>query len=214
MRPVSGEARRGRRLGLGKIGVPVVALATGLTLAACGSGSSSNGSSSGGSSSSTQASLSAAQWANQVCGRITTWVNQLQSASNNAVSGLNGSDLPAIKTQFVNFLGGAVASTNTMISGVQAAGAPSVPNGRAISQGLVGGLQGIQTAFVQAQNQAQALPADNPTALSKGAQGLATSLETAGNQVKTSLNNLDQRYPSNELDAALKNQAACQPLTQ
>jgi hypothetical protein len=139
-------------------------------------------------------------------------VNQLQSSSNNAVSGLSGSDLPQIKTQFVNFLGGAVASTNTMISGVQAAGAPSVPNGRAISQGLVSGLQGIQTAFVQAQTQAQALPADNPTALSSGAQGLANTLENAGNQAKTSLNSLDQRYPSADLDAALKNQAACQSL--
>jgi hypothetical protein len=184
------------------------ALATGLTFAACTGGSSSSGSG----TSSTQASLSASQWANQVCGKITTWVNQLQSSSNNAVSGLNGSNLQQIKTQFVNFLGGAVASTNTMISGVQTAGTPSVPNGRAISQGLVSGLQGIQSAFVQAQAQAQALPADNPTALSNGAQGLANSLENAGNQVKTSLNSLDQRYPSSELDAALKNQAACQSL--
>jgi hypothetical protein len=139
-------------------------------------------------------------------------VNELQSSSNNAVSGLTGTNLVQIKTQFVNFLGGAVSSTNTMISGVQAAGVPNVPNGRAISQGLVSGLQGIQTAFVQAQTQAQGLPADNPTALSNGAQGLATSLENAGNQVKTSLNSLDQKYPSTELDAALRNQAACQSL--
>ena len=196
--------RRGTR----RSGLPVAALASVLALAACGGGSSSNGSS----SSSTRASLSATQWAGQVCGRITTWVNQLQSSSNNAVSGLNGTNLQQIKTQFVNFLGGAVSSTNVMISGVQAAGAPAVPNGRAIAQGLVSGLQGIQSAFVQAQTQAQALPADNPTALSSGAQGLATSLENAGNQVKTSLNSLDQRYPSTELDAALRNQAACQSL--
>jgi hypothetical protein len=139
-------------------------------------------------------------------------MNQLQSSSNNTGSGLNGSDLQQIKTQFVNFLSGALASTNTMISGVQAAGAPSVPNGRAISQGLVSGLQGIQTAFVQAQTQAQALPADNPTALNNGAQQLIASLKNEGNQVKTSLNSLDQRYPSADLDAALKNQAACQSL--
>src|SRR5437899_10252546 len=132
-------------------GVVAVTLAIGLALAACGGGSSSSGSG----SSSTQASLSASQWANQVCGRITTWVNELQSSSNNAVSGLTGTNLAQIKAQFVNFLGGAVASTNTMISGVQAAGAPAVPNGQAISQGLVSGLQGIQSAFVQAQTQAQ-----------------------------------------------------------
>ncbi len=193
--------------------VSVAGLAVVLTLAACGGGSSSSGSSSSGSSSSsTQAALTASQWANQVCGKITAWVGQLQSSSNSAVSGLNGTDLQQIKNQFVNFLGGAVASTNTMISGVQAAGAPSVQNGRAISQGLVSGLQGIQSAFAQAQTQAQALPADNPAALSSGAQGLANSLQNAGNQVKTSLNSLDQKYPSSDLDAALKNQAACQSL--
>jgi hypothetical protein len=202
----------GHRARLGRCTVPAAALAAALVLAACSGGSSSSGSSSGGSSSSsTQPSLSASQWASQVCGRITTWVNELRGSSH-AVSGLNGSNLPQIKAQFVSFLGGAVASTNTMISGVQAAGAPSVPNGRAIAQGLVSGLQGIQSAFVQAQNQAQALPSNNPTALNNGAQALSTSLQNAGNQVKTSLNSLDQRYPSAELDAALRNQAACQPL--
>jgi hypothetical protein len=190
-----------------------VALATALSLAACSGGSSSGGSSaSGPSPSPSQASVSASRWAGEVCGRITTWVNQLQSSSNSAVSGLSGTNLQQIKSQFVNFLGGAVTSTNTMISGVQAAGAPAVPNGRAIAQGLVSGLQGIQSAFVQAQSQAQALPADNATALNNGAQALTTTLQNAGNQVKTSLNSLDQRYPSAELDAALRNQAACQPL--
>jgi hypothetical protein len=125
---------------------------------------------------------------------------------------LNGTDLQAIKTQFVNFLAGAAASTSTMISGVQEAGVPGVQHGQAISQGLVSGLQGIQTAFVQAQNQALALPTDNPTGLSNGAQALINSLQGAGNQIKTSLNSLDRRYSSPELDAALKNQAACQPL--
>jgi hypothetical protein len=147
-----------------------------------------------------------------VCGRITTWVNQLQTSSTSAASGFNGRDLQQIKSQYVNFLGGAVASTNTMISGVQAAGTPAVPNGRAFAEGLVGGLQSIQSAFVQAQNQAQALPADNATALNNAAQALTTSLQNAGNQVKTSLNSLNQRYPSTELEAALRNQAACQPL--
>jgi hypothetical protein len=139
-------------------------------------------------------------------------VNQLQTSSTSAASGFNGRDLQQIKSQYVNFLGGAVASTNTMISGVEAAGTPAVPNGRAFAQGLVGGLQSIQSAFVQAQSQAQALPADNATALNNAAQALTSSLQNAGNQVKTSLNSLSQRYPSAELEAALRNQAACQSL--
>lgn len=203
---VRGQTGGGRRAG--SVALSVVAVATGLTLTACTGGSSSSGSR----SSTTQSSVSASQWANQVCGRITTWVNQLQTSSTSAASGFKGRDLQQIKSQYVNFLGGAVASTNTMISGVEAAGTPAVPNGRAFAQGLVGGLQSIQSAFVQAQSQAQALPADNATALNNAAQALTSSLQNAGNQVKTSLNSLSQRYPSAELEAALRNQAACQSL--
>jgi hypothetical protein len=142
-----------------------------------------------------------------------TWSNQLQSGRSNVVTGVNGSSPQQAKTQFVNFLNGAVMSTDTMIAGVQAAGVPSVPNGRAISNGLVSGLQQIRSAFAQAQSQAQALPADNPAALSTGAQNLANTLTAAGNQVKTNLNSLNQRYASTELTAAFKNQTACQSLT-
>jgi hypothetical protein len=201
-------SRRRRRAGRIKL-ASAVALATGLTAAGCGGGSGSSGSS----SSSTQASLTASQWANRVCGNITTWVNQLQSSANNITSGLSSSDPQRIKTGFVNFLGGAVTATNTMVSGVKAAGFPSAANGRVYAQGLVSGLEGIQSAFVQAQNQAQALPADNPAALNNEGQALINSLDNAGNQVKTSLNSLSQRYPSSDLDAALKNQAACQSLS-
>jgi hypothetical protein len=147
-----------------------------------------------------------------VCGEITTWVNQVKGSANDISSGLNGSDLQQIKSQFVSFLGSAGASTNTMVSGVQAAGAPSVPNGRSFSQGLVRGLEGFQSAYVQAQTQAQALPADNAATLRSGIQGQLNSLQQTGNQVTTSLNSLVQRYPSAELDAALRNQAACQSL--
>jgi hypothetical protein len=181
------------------VGIPTAALSVALALGACGGGSSST--------------VNANHWAGQVCSRIVTWSNELQSGRSNVVTGVNGSSPQQAKTQFVNFLNGAVMSTDTMIAGVQAAGVPSVPNGRAISNGLVSGLQQIRAAFAQAQNQAQALPADNPAALSSGAQNLANTLTAAGNQVKTNLNSLNQRYASSELSAAFKNQTACQSLT-
>jgi hypothetical protein len=191
--------RTRRRRGEVWVGIPTAAIATILSLAACSGGSNS--------------AASANHWAGQVCSSIVTWSNQLQSGRNDALSGLNSSSTQQAKAKFVNYLNGAVMSTDTMIAGVQVAGVPSIPNGRAISDGLVSGLQQIRSAFAQAQSQAQALPADNPAALSSGAQNLSNTLTFAGNQVKTNLNSLNQRYASNEMSAAFKNQAACQPLS-
>jgi hypothetical protein len=141
------------------------------------------------------------------------WGNQLKTTGNNTGRDLTGANLGQIKTSLVNFYGGAVSSTDSMIAGVQAAGVPSVSNGQAISQGLVAGLHQIRSALAQAQTQAQALPTDNAAALNSGNQSLQNTITTAGNQVKTNLNSLNQRYASNELNAAFKNQAACQTLS-
>jgi hypothetical protein len=100
-----------------------------------------------------------------------------------------------------------------MISGVQSAGAPAVPNGHPLAQGLIAALQEVHMTFVQVQTQAQQLPVDNPTTFVAQAQALDTSLADAGSQVKSSLNGLSRRYSSANLNAAFKNQAACQSLT-
>jgi hypothetical protein len=148
-----------------------------------------------------------------VCTTIVNWGKQLKNSGTNAGKGLMGANLEQIKTNLVNYYGGAVSSTDSMIAGVQAAGVPSVSNGQVISRGLVNGLQQIRSALAQAQTQAQALPTDNAAALNSGAQNLQNTITTAGNQVKTNLNSLNQRYASSELSAAFKNQTACQSLT-
>jgi hypothetical protein len=116
------------------------------------------------------------------------------------------------KTVLLSFLSGAVTSTNSMISGIQSAGVPAVPNGRDLAQRLVAALQEVQTTFVQVQTQARDLPVDNPTTFVAQAQALGSSLDNAGSQVKSNLNDLSRRYSSSDLNAAFKNQAACQSL--
>lgn len=187
--------------------VPAALLAAGLTVAAC-TGSSHS------SSQSIPASLGATQWASRVCGTVTTWTSDLQHSSNDLKSAENAAtSLVQAKTVLLSFLSGAVASTNSMISGIKSAGAPAVPNGRALAQSLVAALQDVQATFVQVQTQAQQLPVDNHAAFVAQAQALGTSLDNAGSQVKSNLNSLSRRYPSSDLDAAFKNQAACQSLT-
>jgi hypothetical protein len=74
-------------------------------------------------------------------------------------------------------------------------------------------LQEVQTTFVQVQAQAQALPVDNPTTFLNQGQALGNSLDNAGSQVKSNLNGISGKYSSSDLNAAFKNQAACQSLT-
>jgi hypothetical protein len=202
----AGPGGRGRRAG--RLAIVPAALVTGLTVAACGGGGST---SSGSSSPSTQASLTASQWATQVCGAVGSWEKSLSAAPN--VS--NTASPQEAKTTLVNYLNNVVTSTNTMVSGLQAAGSPAVSDGQAVSQGFIGGFQTLQATFVQAQNQANALSTADPAAFSTGAQALGTTLQsvgTVGDQVKTNLDNLGQKYSSSQLNRAFDNSAACKSL--
>jgi hypothetical protein len=204
--PADVAGRAGRRRRARRIAIVPVALATGLTMAACGGGGSS---SSGSSSPSTQPGLTADQWATQVCGALGNWEKALTTTPPDTS---NAPSPEEAKTTLTNYMNNLVTSTNTMVSGLQAAGAPAVSNGQAISQGFVGGFQGFQATFVQAQNQANALSTADPAAFNTGAQALAATLRgvsTVANQAKTNLDNLGQKYSSSQLDQAFNNAAAC-----
>jgi hypothetical protein len=183
-----------------------VALAIGVVAAACGGGGST---SSGSSSPSTQASLTADQWANQVCGAVGTWAKSLSTAPPDVSNAASPEEAKTTLTSYTNNL---VASTNTLVAGLQAAGTPAVSNGKVISQGFVGGFQGFQGTFVQAQNQANAISTTDPAAFTAGAQALGTTLQSVaavGNQAKTNLDNLEQKYSSSQMNQAFNNATAC-----
>jgi hypothetical protein len=144
-----------------------------------------------------------------VCGTLGSWERAITV---NPPDTSNATTPQEAKTTLTNYMNNLVTSTNTMVSGLQAAGAPAVSNGRAISQGFVGGFQGFQATFVQAQNQANALSTTDPAAFSAGAQALAATLSgisTVANQAKTNLDNLGKKYSSSHLDQAFNNAAAC-----
>jgi hypothetical protein len=89
---------------------------------------------------------------------------------------------------------------------------PAADPARLRSQGFVGGFQGVQGTFVQAQNQANAISTTDPAAFTAGAQALGTTLQSVaavGNQAKTNLDNLEQKYSSSQLNQAFDNAAAC-----
>lgn len=213
--PAAVAPRSGRRPLAGLTAVSAVVLAAGLTLAGCGGGGGSSASStsttSGSHGANRSATVTPTQWASRVCLRVASWVSDLQDSNNSLEASVKSStSLQQVKTEVVNFLGGAVLSTNTMIHGIQRAGSPNVANGQAVSQDLVTGLQSVQAAFVQAQTQAQQLPVDNPTVFNSQTQTLSGSLQTGLQQAKSNLNGLSQK--SAELNAAFSNQAACQSL--
>jgi hypothetical protein len=195
--------RAGRRRRAGRIAIVPVVLATGVVAAACGGGGSS---SSGSSSSTTQASLTADQWANQVCGSIGTWEKSLTTAPPDVT---NTASPEEAKTTLTNYLSNVVGATNTMVSGLQAAGSPAVSNGPAISQGFLAAFQALQGTFVQAQTQINSLPTTDPAAFSAGAKAVGTTLQTASSQAKTNLDNFGQKYSSGQLDTAFNNAANC-----
>ncbi len=96
-------------------------------------------------------------WAGGVCGAVNTWlagINANGTKLNQDVQGI--SDLGAGRDLLVKFMQDAVALTDTMISAVQAAGAPAVASGQQLSADLVQALSPVKQTFEGAVDQSAA----------------------------------------------------------
>ena len=108
-------------------------------------------------------------WAGGVCGAVNTWlggINANGTKLNQDVQGI--SDLGAGRDLLVRFMQDAVALTDTMISSVQAAGAPAVANGQQLSADLVQALSPVKQTFESAVTKAQQLPTNDPAGVQPG----------------------------------------------
>ena len=102
-----------------------------------------------------------------MCGAVNTWlagINANGTKLNQDVQGV--SDLGAGRDLLVKFMQDAVTLTDTMISAVQAAGAPAVASGQQLSADLVQALSPVKQTFEGAVTKAQQLPTNDPQAFS------------------------------------------------
>ena len=149
-------------------------------------------------------------WAAAVCGAVGDWTQGLQADSAQLSSGLAGTtDLKVVKTRFVAFLENAERSSRTMVSAINAAGAPAVKDGAAIQRKLVSGLEGAQERFSRAVERAKKLSTTDPQAFSTGVQALGGDVQKELTAVGSKFNTLGDKYDDSSLNKATSEEPSC-----
>jgi hypothetical protein len=152
-------------------------------------------------------STSAKTYAHAACTTMGKWTRQLTALGKTDIS--SASSLTELRAQFVSVLDQSLGATNTAITALRNAGYPRVSNGRKIAALIVKTMTTARSLFVQAKNDAQALPTDNPAAFQSGAQRISQQLNSAGSDLNSALQNAGKRYNVQAIDQAFKRDPAC-----
>lgn len=207
----SGRARRARHnpARAAALGSLLVLAVVAPLLAACGSSTSSGTSTTSSASSTTTAkTVSASQYADSVCGSVSTWINDIKASSNSLQTRVKGaSSLTEARAYLVDFLQSSVRATDKLIAEVDAAGQPNVSDAAQVTSTLDSALATVRSAFVDARNKAATLPVNNSTAFSQGATSLSTSISTQAQNASNALNHLSTG--NSEINSAFNNSASC-----
>jgi hypothetical protein len=150
-------------------------------------------------------------WVHTVCASVVAWDRHITTRAASLHS-LNGHDVPGVKRKLVAFLAGVVSDTQALISTVDAAGAPSIPNGAAAAKALHQGLAQTKSFFALDVTKAQKLPVSPAGKFAAGATALGRSIDVQAQKIGKTFSSLDKRFPSSALDKAFKTDAACSSL--
>ena len=183
-----------------KRGLRVFALSTAaaLILGACGG-------SSGGGGGTTTDTVSVDAYATDVCAALAAWVKDIQDRASTITEGINPGDAAAGKERLAEFIGETVTGTDNLISEVEAAGVPDTDGGEEAADQIVSGLEQVRDILVDAQEQIDQLPTNDPQAFGTGAQEIATSLQEATGEAADTIDSAN----SEELSTAMAENEDC-----
>jgi hypothetical protein len=171
-----------------------LALAAGVALAGCGSGSS---------------AVSPAAYVRSLCSAVYPWERAIQVNTAKLAVALRSISTPAQgKLALRAYLTIVSASTDSMIPRLRQAGSPSVKNGKAISSTILGAFVQVGAAMHQGLALASQLPTDSQAAYSAAVQRLDSvlgSVATISQRLRSPLN-------SPELHSAAAKEPACTSL--
>lgn len=141
-------------------------------------------------------------WAGDFCGSFTAWIGNIKDASSSVNSG-GIDDIETAKTAIVDLFGTASSETQSLISDIDAAGVPDIPDGDQLVQDLQGKFQDFDDAILTAQSDAEALDTSDPATFQTNVTELITRFQTETKTVGDSFGELDAKYPSPEFQQAL-----------
>jgi hypothetical protein len=144
--------------------------------------------------------LSTTEWANDVCGAITTWTDSLQSAAEPLTLGNISKETLQSAADDVE------SSTNTFTDDLKELGAPDTETGQEAKDLLDGLDEELDDDLLKIQSTVEAAsPTDILSVVSKVSATLATMSQT----ISSTFDQLDQLDASNELEQAFEEADDC-----
>jgi hypothetical protein len=114
------------------------------------------------------------------------------------------------KTALKGFLSAVAADTHRAYAQLQAAGVPSVKNGKSIAGAIVGAFGQLDGTMTTAVKQADAIPTNSPAAFKTAAQNLGTTVRTSMAKIGTNLQSSTLKSPA--LEQAAAKETSCKTL--
>lgn len=142
------------------------------------------------------------EWAEGFCGNFSTWIDDIQSASDDVATGLTPGDVEGGKAAIVDLFETASVTTEDLIGTLEEGGTPDIEDGEGLVEDLTGKFVDFNDAIETAKGEAENLPTD-PTAFSTEVSSLVSTFQDEVTEVSGSFAELDSKYPSTELQAAL-----------
>ncbi len=146
-------------------------------------------------------------WAVEFCGNFETWQGDVQAAAEDVQSQVTPGDMESAKTAIVGMLQTASDETQELIGQIEDGGAPDIDDGDQFLEDLVGKFQEFDGAIVAVRDDVDALDAGDPVTFQTEVESLLGTFETEVAGIGDSFQELDEEYPSADLNAAI--QSSC-----
>lgn len=143
------------------------------------------------------------EWASSFCESFEgRWLTELETLSANADDGVTPGDLASIKASFVGLFRGAADATATLVSDVEALGAPDAENGEEIHAEMIRLFGDMEGTLDGVADEMESLSTDDPEFQTK-TMDLVDEFSAAADEVQGSFEMIDAEYPSPELGLAI-----------
>ncbi len=142
-------------------------------------------------------------WAREFCGNFTAWTSKIKAAGNKVSAGPAAGDVQGAKGVIVSLFQTASDETQTLITSLEAGGAPDITDGDQLVADLTTKFHHFDDAITAATDDAKNLPVDDTAAFKAQVKVLIKTFDTETTSVGRSFGELDSKYRSPELQTAL-----------
>lgn len=149
------------------------------------------------------------KWVIGLCVATQSYVDDIETISNNIDLNKTGGDNQKLKDVMVKFMQDARDRSQQFKTDVDKLPAPDVKDGAKIQSSMSNAANQVVTLFNKALTDAKALDATSTQKLSNGLAALGESLSSASNDISGAFDDIDTKYDTTELSKIARNVPEC-----